>query len=114
MQRSIGYLLITVLALCLGLPTVAAAQALSAISVQDDLFDPAQVQTSSGATLTWSNAGTEQHTITADDASFDSGTINPGDTFAFTFAAQGTYPYHCQIHGGPGGQGMAGTVVVGG
>jgi plastocyanin len=40
--------------------------------------------------------------------------VNPGDTFSFTFAAPGTYSYYCQIHGGPGGQGMAGTVVIGG
>jgi len=114
MHRMSRYLTILVLAFRLGLPTIAAAQAPSTIAVQDDLFNPAQVQTSSGTTLTWSNGGAEQHTITADDGSFDSGTTNPGDTFSFTFPAPGTYPYYCQIHGGPGGQGMAGTIVVSG
>jgi FtsP/CotA-like multicopper oxidase with cupredoxin domain len=29
---------------------------------------------------------------------FDSGPLNPGDTFSFTFAAEGTYEYHCNLH----------------
>jgi plastocyanin len=56
--------------------------------------------------------GEEQHTITADDGSFDSGILNPGDTFSLTFDTPGTSAYYCQIHGGPGGVGMAGTIVV--
>jgi hypothetical protein len=64
------------------------------------------------ATLTWSHDGGEQHTITADDGSFDSGLINPGDTFAQTFDAPGTYLCYCQIHGAPGGIGIAGVVLV--
>ena len=29
---------------------------------------------------------------------FDSGTLNPGQTFSFTFAKPGTYFYECTIH----------------
>ncbi|MBA3551403.1 MAG: LPXTG cell wall anchor domain-containing protein [Actinobacteria bacterium] len=29
-----------------------------------------------------------------------------------TFDTAGTYPYYCQFHGGPGGDGMAGVISV--
>ena len=109
MHRTTSYLATAVVVMSLGLATTAAAQDAPTVSIQDNLFNPGQVQTSTGATVTWTDAGAVQHTITADDGSFDSGIINSGDTFSFTFTAIGTFAYYCQIHGGPGGQGMAGT-----
>ena len=50
--------------------------------------------------------------VTADDGSFDSGLFGQGETFSHTFSTPGTYPYYCIPHGGPGGAGMAGVVVV--
>ncbi len=52
------------------------------------------------------------HTVTADDGSFDSGTLNGGQSFSYTFEQPGEYPYYCALHGAPGGVGMAGTVTV--
>jgi plastocyanin len=106
------HLAIAAVALTLVVPATAFAQDAPTVSVQDEVFVPPQVEFLAGNTLTWSSDGAEQHTITADDGSFDSGIINPGDTFAFTFDASGTYPYYCQIHGAPGGIGMAGMVIV--
>lgn len=107
------YMTIAALALCSGVPATAFAQdGASSVSVQDELFAPPRAEILAGDTLTWTHDGAEQHTITADDGSFDSGIINPGDTFAFTFGVSGSFPYYCQIHGAPGGIGMAGTVLV--
>ena len=36
--------------------------------------------------------------MTADDGSFDSGVLNPGDTYMVAFDGQGTITYHCAIH----------------
>jgi plastocyanin len=47
------------------------------------------------------------HNITADDGSFASGTLPPGQSFEATFTAAGTYHYHCSIH-----PAMKGTVIV--
>jgi plastocyanin len=47
------------------------------------------------------------HTITADDGSFASANIPPGNTFEHTFTVAGDYPYHCSIH-----PTMKGTVTV--
>ena len=33
-----------------------------------------------------------------DAALFDSGTLNPGDTFTFTFPDEGTFDYYCKFH----------------
>src|ERR1700730_9123933 len=112
MRTLTSYLAITAVALSVALPSTALAQDAPSVSVQDNLFVPKQAEIVAGDSLIWSHDGAVQHTITADDGSFDSGIINPGDTFAFTFDASGTYPYYCQIHGAPGGIGMAGMGVV--
>ncbi len=49
-------------------------------------------------TVTWTNNDSSIHTVTANDGSFDSGYLNPGATFTYTFTEPGVYEYHCQIH----------------
>ncbi len=46
--------------------------------------------------------------MTADDDSFDSGTLSDGDSFDFTFEESGDIAYHCEIH-----PSMTGTITVG-
>jgi plastocyanin len=107
------FIAIVLLAVAAFLPTVTVAQdAGSSVMVQDNQFTPSTLQVSAGTTVTWTYTGDSQHTITADDGSFDSGPINGGDTFMWSFSAPGTYAYYCQFHGGPGGEGMSGTIVV--
>lgn len=54
------------------------------------------------------------HNVVADDGSFTSGAPSTNLwTYAHVFSAAGNNPYYCEIHGGPGGTGMSGTVVVG-
>lgn len=65
-----------------------------------------------GTTVEWENEDTAPHTVTADDGTFDSGNMNKGDQFKFTFTKPGTYPYYCTYHGGPGGTGQAGQIIV--
>ena len=40
-----------------------------------------------GDTVTWASVDSPDHTVTADDDSFDSGTLSNGDTFEQTFDA---------------------------
>jgi plastocyanin len=47
------------------------------------------------------------HNITADDRSFTSGEMAPGNQFEASYGAPGTYSYHCSIH-----PTMKGTVIV--
>jgi plastocyanin len=66
-----------------------------------------------GATVVWPNRGQRKHTVTADDGSFNSGTLDAGASFSQTFSQPGTFAYYCEFHGGPGGAGMAGVINVG-
>jgi len=58
-------------------------------------------------TVVWTNDDSVPHTVTADDGSFSSGNLNPGDSYSFTFITPGTYAYHCNYHSW-----MKGTVIV--
>src|SRR5215216_7756792 len=77
------------------------------ISVVDFAFEPGTVSVPAGATVTWTNTGSRPHTVTADDGSFDSGRLDPGEQFSQTFDQPGTFTYHCGFH-----PEMQGSVVV--
>jgi predicted lipoprotein with Yx(FWY)xxD motif len=79
----------------------------SAIQIANFAFAPTSLTVSAGTTVTWTNADSTAHTVTADDGSFDSGNLDPGKTFSFTFKTPGTYAYHCAIH-----PNMKATIVV--
>jgi plastocyanin len=67
--------------------------------------DPVVVQT--GGKVIWQNEDTAPHTATADDGSFDTGTIEKGKIGSATFKEVGTFTYFCEIH-----PTMHGTVEV--
>ena len=84
-------------------PNVPAGQVL----VKGVAFNPPEVKATVGKPITWKfDDGGLEHTVTADDNSFDSGRKSSG-TFAHTFSAPGTISYHCQVH-----TRMHGTVTV--
>ncbi len=82
------------------------------IDLQNFAFAPRALTVSAGTTVVWQNDDSAAHTVTADNGSFDSGNLNPGAKFQFTFTKPGTYAYYCRYHGGPGGQGMSGQIIV--
>src|SRR6266550_1981455 len=51
-----------------------------------------------GGTVTWTNLGTQPHTATAADGSFDSGLVAPGASASVTLASPGTFAYICSVH----------------
>lgn len=65
-----------------------------------------------GMQVAWTNAGDEVHIVQSElliDGSrkFDSGELQPGDNFVFTFTEPGSYAYQCSADGT-----MKGTVTV--
>ena len=78
------------------------------IDIGENFFAPAVVQINVGQTIRWINNGAMAHTSTANDGLWDSGSMDPGATFDFTFEAEGVHDYFCQFHSG-----MVGTVIVG-
>src|SRR5215217_3067408 len=77
------------------------------VQVVDFAFEPGTVTVPVGATVTWTNTGNRPHTVTADDGSFDSGRLDPGEQFSQTFDQPGTFAYHCGFH-----PEMQGSIVV--
>ena len=73
-----------------------------------EAFVPPQISVSSeGNIVSWTNEDSTEHTVTADDGSFDAGPISPGDTFENAFDSPGDFGYHCAIH-----PFMTGVVIV--
>ena len=70
-------------------------------------FSPSSVTLGRGGRVAFSNPSSAAHTFTADGGAFDSGVINSGGGFSFTFRSAGTYTYHCDIHSY-----MHGTIIV--
>ncbi len=61
-------------------------------------FEPAEVTVPAGSTVVWHNKGKEEHSVTADNKSFDSGYKPKGGNYQRTFTKPGTYAYHCAPH----------------
>jgi plastocyanin len=78
------------------------------LPINDHAFDPAQLSIASGTTLTIVNTDTEKHTATADNGLFDTGVLEPGESFEIYFDGSGTVTYHCELH-----PDMKGSIIVG-
>jgi plastocyanin len=79
------------------------------VSIVDFAFTPKTITVPVGTTVRWTNNGSAPHTVTSTSSpkAFDSGTLNSGDSFEFTFKTVGQFPYRCSIH-----PSMTGTVIV--
>lgn len=94
------------------LPLRDSVRAAGTVLLSGQSFGPSPVIVDVGETVGWRNLQ-GLHNVTADDGSFTSG-IAASDKWLFrhTFDSAGAYPYYCDVHGGVGGSGMAGTIYV--
>ena len=85
-------------------------------------FKPESITVDAGQSVTWRQTDPGVHTVTSGsveqgsggvtekaDGKFDSGNLETGKTFSFTFAEPGTYSYFCSVHPAT----MRGQVQVG-
>jgi plastocyanin len=79
----------------------------ASVSAGDNFFAPPSITIQVGETVTWSNDGQVPHTVTANSGSFDSGNLNPGQSFSHEFSSPGNFSYFCAYHAS-----MKGTVTV--
>ena len=70
-------------------------------------FSPEVIKVKAGTEIIWKNNESTAHTVTAEDGSFDSGTLTQGAEFRKKFMKPGTYSYSCEMHSF-----MSGKVVV--
>ena len=84
-------------------------------------FAPTDLRLAAGGTVTWRQDDVATHTVTSGrveqsggtatakpDGRFDSGNKSKGQTFQFSFADPGEYPFFCAIHPAT----MTGVVTV--
>lgn len=77
------------------------------VEIVDFAFDPPTTTIQVGGKVTWLNQDVAAHTASADDGSFDTGTLDEGKLQAETFKQPGTFSYICEFH-----PYMEGTVEV--
>jgi plastocyanin len=77
------------------------------VDIVEFTYQPDPVVVAVGGKVIWQNRDTAPHTATADDGSFDTGTIEKGKIGSETFKEAGTFTYFCEIH-----PTMHGTVEV--
>lgn len=82
------------------------------VAIQGFSFNPEELTIPAGTMVLWTNTAGATHTATADDGTFASGALSSGDAYSFTFNTPGVYAYYCELHGGPGGQGMSAVITV--
>lgn len=88
------------------------AQTSHQITVANFSFSPTPLTITTGDTVRWV-AVNGTHNVLADDGSFTSGPAAPAPwEFTHVFTSAGSNPYYCEPHGGPGGTGMSGTIIV--
>ena len=76
------------------------------VQIKGFAYNPATITVPKGTTVTWAQMDSGvQHTVTGEG--FDSGILNAGDTFRWTFKKAGTFSYTCSNH-----PNMLGIVVV--
>ncbi len=115
-------LLTGLLALTLLLGACGQAANTASVTIRGVNYHPYSITVKAGTTVTWTNRDPEPNTVTSNNANipattvtasptaagaFNSGPIEPGGSWSFTFSTPGTYQYHCLIHGY-----MHGEVIV--
>jgi plastocyanin len=77
------------------------------VTMQGFAFSPHILTVTAGTTVTWTNNDSAVHNVVSADgiglnanptSTFNSGSMNPGATFSFTFSKPGTYFYVCTLH----------------
>jgi len=92
--------------LVLVLPASSSAATIS-VKIVSGTFSPAKVTVDSGDVVEWTNNTSVNRQIVADQGSFASPTLKPGQSYSFTFKTADTYTYHDALH-----PSVKGTVVV--
>ncbi len=70
------------------------------IIVANGQLNMTELQIVRGQAVTFVNGEDDtakQHRLVADDGTFDTGVLDPGATYSFTFKTAGTFPFHDQL-----------------
>ncbi|MGH9270342.1 MAG: cupredoxin domain-containing protein, partial [Ilumatobacteraceae bacterium] len=88
-------------------PPTAAPAAANVVSIVDFAFEAPMLEVPVGTTVEWVNNDSFAHSVVAEDGSFQSEDLAPGERYTFTFTTSGSFAYLCGIH-----PSMRATIVV--
>jgi len=123
---SVGVLIVIAASVGVHLRSASASTAPLLVKMVDmpATFQPATISIKVGETVEWKNVGNSVHHASSDPSTavnpsevsnpagakpFDSGFLQPGQSYTYTFTVPGTYKYICAPHETSG---MLGEVVV--
>jgi len=94
---------LSLLAICVALGVAAMPMPLRAadpvrVKIENFAFTPQNLAIKAGTTVIFENDDDIPHLVVAAGGSFRSKALDTGDTYAFTFANSGDFPYFCGIH----------------
>lgn len=73
------------------------------VRMENIQYMPREVSVPVGGTVRWKNTDTPPHTVTSESGGFDSGQLQPGETYEHRFERPGKVDYLCTIHPGQTG-----------
>ncbi len=70
------------------------------VTMQALEYTPSEITVAPGTTVRWVNQEQADHTVTSDEPGgpLDSGVLDEGQSFEYTFETPGTFTYYCEIH----------------
>lgn len=74
-----------------------AAVETNSVNISNFAFDPTNISVKAGTVVTFTNTDGTNHTITANNGSFDK-EIADGQSVEVTISTTGTVSYYCKIH----------------
>ena len=83
------------------------AETIARVEITNEEFLPAVLTVPAGTTVTWTSRDDDPHTVTSTENVFASPGLEAEETFSYTFATPGTFPYTCKLH-----PHMTGTIIV--
>ena len=83
------------------------------VEMYDSCFSGSAQFVGAGSTVQIVNRGELQHSLTAVDGSFGTGTLQPGQSASIEVGDAAVIRVFCELHGTRQGEGMAGLLVVG-
>jgi plastocyanin len=72
--------------------------ATATVKIRNFKFEPANLAIAVGETVQFINVDEEPHTATSTDGAFNSKALDTNQTWNYTAAKPGTFPYICSIH----------------
>lgn len=98
MQRRSFLKILSATGAAAALPQLAHAATTHQVSIEGFKFNPASLAVAAGDTIVFTNNGRAPHTATANNRSWDTGTIRPGQNASIAVVAGMDSGYFCAVH----------------